>query len=325
MKNKDDYDKCAKICSVVYKKVINKIKEEKNVNTLCRYGTLLITECCNDLIKSNNKIKAGILFPVCISLNNCIGYTDYDVNDIKDDDVIKIELGVYVNDSLAILGETYSINPMYKDNIKFLDKLKKNIIKLVKDGETNDEVRLNIESLCTENNCFPIENCYTYQNIGNKLNSEDSKYMLLNYIPYYDEDDNILVDNCCFEFEKDEVYTINLILVNSDDRMVYKNIDSCIYKFSDFFYNLKLKSSRDFFSKAKKAHGNNAFYIRDYNDSAKNRLGIKECLENNLLDEYETYTLKRKIKNIDEDVIVFHKKFTIIVDNNKSILLDYDL
>lgn len=320
--DRNDYNVCARMCSKVYKKIIYKLKDEKNVNKLCIYGTSLINEYCNDFMKSNKNKKAGVSFPVCISLNNCIGYTDYSENDITDSDVVKIELGIYVNDSLAILGETFTMNKLYTDTINFLDVLKKDIVKNIKDGVTNDDVKMFIESECTKNKCFPIENCFTYQNIGNQLNSEESKYMLLNYIPYYDEDDNAIIDNFCFEFEKDEVYTVNIIVVNSDDRLVYKNIDTCIYKFSDYFYNLKLKSSREFFSNAKKAHENNAFYIKTYNNSAKNRIGIKECVDNNLLDEYQTYSLKHKISST-ENLIVFHKKFTIIVDKNKSILLDY--
>ena len=72
-----------------------------------------------------------------------------------------------------------------------------------------------------------------------------------------------------------------------------------------------------FLSNVKKIHDTNAFYIDEYNTSAKNRIGIKECMENYLLDEYQVYSLKPKCKDVD-DVIVFHKKFTIIVGKEKS-------
>ncbi len=316
--NKEEYNKCANICWVVYNKIIDKLQTEKNVNKLCVFGMTLLNENCKEYSIKTKK-KCGVAFPVCISLNNCIGYTNKDVNNlpIKDSDVIKIELGVYINNSLAVLGETYTINDKYKHTIDFLDVLKNTIIKNIKENTTNDDIKIKIESMCTENNVFPIENCFSYQNIGKDLNSEQAKYLLLNYIPYYDDDDNVLIDNLCFDFEKDEVYTINLILVNSDERLLYKDLDSCIYKFNDSFYNLKLKSSREFLSNVKKIHDTNAFYIDEYNTSAKNRIGIKECMENYLLDEYQVYSLKPKCKDVD-DVIVFHKKFTIIVGKEKS-------
>jgi hypothetical protein len=141
---------------------------------------------------------------------------------------------------------------------------------------------------------------------------------MLNHQKYYDEEDNLVgEENICFEFEKDEVYNINLTIIPEKQENVLKQLcDPHILRFNDLFYNLKLKSSREFTSIAKKQHSNNAFYSSEYTASAKWRMGIKECYENGILDKYDVLCTKSKEN-------VYHLKFTIVVGHEKGTILKY--
>jgi methionine aminopeptidase len=326
------YNESARICGLVFNDILHEIKNgNTNVKDLCSFGNRRITQEC-DLVYKKEKCK-GIAFPVSISLNNCVGNYIYEeskmdksyekYNNIQATDVIKIELGVNIGGCIAVLGETVTSqdNQEYSKYINLLGDLQKCVVGLIKAGETNDEVRLHVESICTENDCFPVENSVGYQQLEGQLQTPDSKYIVLNHQKYYDDEDNLAVEeNLCFEFEEGEVYTVNLTIIpNGKDGIEthYKELhDPHICRFNLYRYSLKLKSSREFYSKVKNEHGNNAFSVVEYKQDVKNRMGIKECTENGLLEEYPVLYSKGQLP-------VFHKKFTLIVMKEKCLMLKY--
>lgn len=325
---RDKYNTSAKICGIVYKELLQKIQDdsgERDVKTLCDYGTTRIREECNKVFKSvKNK---GPAFPVSISLDNCTGNYYYEkdndkYNTIQKDSIVKIELGANIGGCIAVLGETYQLNVNATHFTDFLNKLQKVVTNIIKVGETNDEVRINVESLCTEKNCFPIENSFSYQHIDGHPKTDVSKYIVFNHKKYYDDDDNLAVEpNVCFEFENNDVYTINLTIVpnkEDDSEHIYKGKhDAHIYRFNHYHYSLKLRSSRELFSDVKKMHGYNAFYISQYN-KPRERLGIKECFTNGILDDYP-------VLYESSGLPVYQKKFTVFVDNDKCVVLKYGI
>lgn len=322
---RDKYNTCARICGIVYKALLQRINDgERNVRSLCDIGTAMIKDECSKVFKSEK--NRGPAFPVSISLDNCVGNYYYQEgsphNTIKDDSVIKIELGTNIGGCIAMLGETYKLNDKDDNYLKLLEELQKVVLSIIKVGETNDEVRINVESLCTEETCFPVENCFSYQHLDGHPKTDMSKYIVFNHRKYYDDDDSLVVEpNVCFEFENNEVYTINLTIVpnkDDDNDHLYKGVhDAHIYRFNHYRYSLKLKSSRELFSDVKKAHGNNAFYISQYNQP-RERMGIKECYTNGILDDYQ-------VLYESSGLPVYHKKFTVLVQNDKCVLLNYGL
>jgi methionine aminopeptidase len=334
------YNTCSKICRVIITELYNKIYEEEilDVYQLIKYSDARIIEECNKIYKKEK--NKGIAFPTSISLNNCTGNYIYerdlgDYNTIKEGDIIKIELGVTISGCIAVLGETFvklnkenNINGKYdndiniKNSIKyitFLNELKDEIVDMIKVGETNDEIRMYIESKCTENDCFPIENTTSYQHLNGQLRTDESKFIILNYkreSEYEIEnggDCSGEIENLCFEFEEGDIYTIHLIIspmLNENELKCVKMCEPHIYRFNDCFYNLKLKMSREFCSIAKGKHSLNAFDCLQYKEIGKYRVGIKEACEHNILEKYPI--LYNKNGN------VFHKKFTIVVGKDRT-------
>jgi len=323
------YNSAASICGIVFNKIKNVIIEEneRDIKKLNVYGNnCIIEELSKVYKKETNKY---IAFPVSISLNNCISNYIYDYsnieseyNRIKESDIIKIELGVSICGCIAILMETFTINE--NNEIKkinsFLNKLEKDITKLIKHEETVDEIRIYIESKCTNNNVFPVENCMSYQQDIGYMSTDESKYMILNYCKYYDMDDYLISpENINFEFEEGDVYTINLSVVPmQEDDIKYKYDENHhIYRFNEYNYQLKLKNSRMFYNDVKKKHENYAFELQQYLNNNGNKIGVKECINNNILD-------KLPIKYVKPDNIpVITKKFTIIVGKKNSKILKY--
>lgn len=331
------YNTCAKICGVIIKEIFSKIRSSEmlNVTSLCEYGDTRIKEECDKIYK--RETVKGSAFATNISLNDCVGFYIYEkdmneYNTIKLGDVVKVELGVNIGGCIANLGETIiytndeseeNINKKYLD---LLNELQTDVQKLLIPGNINDDVKIIIESKCTQVGCFPVENTTSYQHLDGQLQTFESKYMITNYQKYYDDDDGLAVlQNICFEFEEGDVYTIALVIVPNDieqnDETVHNYIekhDPHIYRFNDQYYGLRLKMSRDFFSKAKPKHNTNAFNSLPYKSNTRDRVGIKECYENGILEHYPVLYTKDKYP-------IFHKKFTVIVGNNKCVTLKYNV
>ncbi len=306
------------ICDSVYHKLKNKIiSGVLDTKQLCAIG--------NEILKTKLGAHQGcsIAIPVCISLNNCVGYYVHERDEclvIKDNDTVKIEFAVNVDGLIVVKGETFVINDAEcgKDDTKiidFLDDLSQQIVDEIKHGVTNDDIRMLIEAKCVENNCFPIENCISYQQQNGCLKGEESKYIVLNHTKYWDDDDNLVVEqDVCFDIEKEETYNIELIVCPTiDDSIAYKQKHSAhLYLFNEYYENLKTKSGRAFLSRVKKQYGNNAFCKWDVVSTASDKLGFKECYEKGLLDEFPILYTKPFVD-------VYHKKFTVHVLEKKCV------
>ena len=312
------YQTAGKICRLIYNELkVKIISGEHNIQNLIEYGNdRLSQELALIYKKETNKF---IAYPVCISLNNCIGNKNENII-ILEDDLIKIELGISISDCVNIIAETFRITKE-ELSINFLNEIEKDILDLIKVEEINDTIKIHIESKCTDNDFFPIENCISYQLNGNREDIlEDSKTIILNYTKKFDLDDNLISEqNICYEFEEGDVFIINLSIIPSVEeieKIYYKEIPSSFCHLNDFIYSLKLKHSRAFYNEIKTNYQFNTFDISKYT-TPQNKIGITECIKSGLL---EKLPLKHVYYN-KNPLNVITKKFTILVGKNKSKIL----
>lgn len=323
----------AGICGKIYKELngmILKDNPERDLKTLTAFGNNRIKEELSKIYKKEDK---NIAYPVSISLNDIISNYIYDYtneeseyNLIKDTDIIKIELGVSIGGCISILCETFTIleNKPIKTTIDFLNDIKKDILEMIQHEETVDEIRIHIESKCTEYNVFPIENAFSYQHDNGLLTNSTAKYMVLNYRPKMDNNENYITpQNINFEFEENDIFTINLSVLPMEDdndtidiKYKYYTEDSHVYRLNDSVYNLRLKSSREFYNEISKNHSKYAFEINPYLSNIKYRLGMTECINKGVLEKYPIMTTKNKLP-------IVTKKFTILVGKDKSTSFKY--
>lgn len=305
----------AKLCKQIYKFFKNLINEERNIRNLNEKITTKLNIELGHLKKMYK--RSCIAFPVSISLNNCVGnyINENNSQSISDNDLIKIEFAIRLDDCVVHFGETLVVNnhPDHNNYIKFLDKLENYITS--KRYTTNDEIRQIVEAKCTEMDCFPVENSYSYQFDDEKFKDE-LKYMVFNYTKYYDEEDNLVCQNSCFELEEGEVYHINLSIIknntsNLEIEHYYKELHKPhIYRFNNYYYNLKLKSSKEFLTRVKKIYGTDSFDISKEILNSKDNIGIKECLDNGILDAFP-------VLYAEPSECIYSKKFTVIIKNGK--------
>jgi hypothetical protein len=146
-----------------------------------------------------------------------------------------------------------------------------------------------------------------------------SKYIILNYKQIWDSNEYLInEENFCFEFTDGDIYTINLsITPETEEPLIYKTSESNLCRFNEFNYNLKLQSSRQFYTQTKSKFKEYAFDLSEYKKNVKNRVGIKECTENGIL---EHYTVQHIFSN-NIPVPVVTKKFTVMIQGDYCILI----
>lgn len=316
------YNTAARICGSAYQMLKDTIlnNDFTNVKELYDIGMEYITKECNLCYK--NVLRKGVAYPISITLNNQIDHY-LDNKSIKHGDVVKIKLGVDIDGCIAMYSNTFINNKENPedDYINFLNKLKDEIVKEMYPGNTNDEVRIFIESKCTDYKCFPITNCKSYEHLDNQIYNENAKYIILNYKKLYDKDEYLIQDNVCFEFEENEVYTIQLSVVpdnlNETETKICVSDDSSLYRFNDCYIGLKLKASHALYSSVTKKYNLNVFNIHEYVKDTKLKLGVKECLNTGILEKLPACYIKDPLQK------VYSLSFTVCIRNKDALMLKY--
>lgn len=321
------YTTGAKICGKIYKELKSKIESgERSIPELVQYGDSRLNEELASIYKNN--VYKCISVPVCISIDNYI--ENNRVGEIKANSVIKIDLGVVIDQCTSILGETFSLSLDYSKQLKFLDTLQTELVNTInefranyhddpEDEEnilTNDELRIIIESKCTENDVFPVENCKSYQ-----VDSEDPVYMILNYQKVYDKDDYLVTENDCFELETDQIYLFNLSITDAEDYKIKVVEGNRLVNVNEYSKPLRLQSSNAFYKMAKHKYKQNIFDVQEYihtdgKENAKNKLAILNCIRGGALVDHPA-------RYLTTEGNVFSKKFVIIIREKDCFVLKH--
>jgi methionyl aminopeptidase len=108
------------------------IKPNKTLHEIANYiETKINEESSYDI---NNPLKAGIAFPVGLSLNNCAAHYSPNYNEkeilLKNTDILKIDYGVHKNGVIIDSAFTLSFNPEYEEFINISRNLTKYAVSL---------------------------------------------------------------------------------------------------------------------------------------------------------------------------------------------------
>jgi methionine aminopeptidase len=330
------YNDATKIARKVYDRIVKQIISGVfDTKSLCDYGNNMILDEVKQVYKKEK--NKGIGFPVSISLNNCVGNFVHEdnpsfseFNTIKSGDIVKLLVGVHISGYLSWIGDTFIFKNnqiLSNEKIDFLRNLKQKVVKFIQPGMETDEVKQFIESECTDLSVFPLENTTISEQFKNNPVKFDGKNFILNYRPYYDESGDVVGDeNVNYELLENEVYNFDITVtqdLNQDEvtkfkvskdteHVLVKPHDPHIYRCNEFSYSLKLKNSRMFYNHVKSLYQLYPFDFTELKKSAVNKMGLKECLDNNIIDTFDVSYTKDKHP-------VYHIKFTVLLKNNKTI------
>jgi curved DNA binding protein len=209
---------------------------------------------------------------------------------LKNEDVVKVELGCQIDGFPAMLGYTFVVGASKDKPVtgKKADAIlaafngAEASIRLCKPGKYNVDITETVQKISVDEfKVIPVEGL---------LSSELKRFVL-------DGDKQIVFNpteaqrkDCPKqEFAVGEVYSIDIVVSTSQTGKSHPaNIKTNIYKKnSDVTYSLKLQSSRKFYSEVTQKFGCMPFNIRHTSDEKKSRIGVVECVKHGLFVPYD--------------------------------------
>jgi len=142
--------------------------------------------------KKTKKLERGIAFPTCVNVNHiCLHYSPLkdESSLLKEDDVVKIDLGCHLDGYFAHVGCTIVVS---SDPAKKITGQTANLItaghtalqaalRKVVVGATNDDVTKVIEKVAESYGFSPIEGTYSHKH---KKHTLDEKHVIMNkFVP----------------------------------------------------------------------------------------------------------------------------------------------
>lgn len=305
---------------------------DANIIELCnKYDAKIMKELENIFIDYTR----GIAFPTCISINNQAGYNSPLNNDnktIKIGDLVKIEMGIHIDEFPIIVGDTIMVgdaNEKQDKVIKCITNIKKDLKTYIKIDKNSKDLTDYVRDIVQKHNCNLLTchediihcpgmfSCQVSQGVIDGRNIDGDIFEKHEAIFMGRDRGEFIIDN--FDFQKNQVFVIDLA-VSSGNGYVNIKDNATVYKSNpDFFYSLKMKGSKETLNILKNNGGRFPQSIR--NLDIKN-YGLRECVDNGIVETYPVLYEK-------EGEYICNFKFTIILrkgnkkKKNKNIYFNF--
>lgn len=303
----------AEIVNKVLKELVDLCKVGSSVRELCILSDQKLAEETGKAFKKDKKLQKGIAFPTCMSVNNVICHYSPLVSEpdtiLAEGDMVKIDLGAHIDGFIAVVAHTVVIGASKSnqvtgrkaDAVLAAHLASEAALRLVKPGNESYEVTDTVSKIAEAFKCKPVEGMLSHQLEQNRIDGE--KTIIQN------PSEAQRKEHEKYEFELHEVYAIDVLISTGEGQGREKDAKITIYKKTEDTYMLKLKTSREFYSKVAKQFGTMPFNLRSMEDEKKARMGVVECVTHKLIEPFQVLYEKD-----GEHVAQF--KFTVLLMPN---------
>lgn len=312
------YKTAGAIVNKTLQSLIHACKVGTSVKALCQKGDQQLETETGKKYKNEPDMKKGIAFPTCLSVNNCICHFSPSKNDpdyqLKAGDVVKIDLGAHIDGFIAVAAHSIIVGakPDKKGTGRAADVVlaayhaSQAALRLLKDGTSNYAVTEAVQKIAAEFKCKPIEGMLSHQLKQFKIDGE--KTIIQNPTIAQKKEH----EKC--EFEKYEVYAMDVLVSTGEG--LGKELDTkvSIYKKTEENYLLKLKASRAFYAEVKKKYGPMPFNLRNFEEEAKAKMGVHECVTHKLVEPFQVLYEKHN------EIVAQFKNTVLILPNGLTVV-----
>lgn len=315
------YKTAGEISNLVLKAIINEIVVGASVIEICSFGDKMILDETAKHYKKDKNLKKGIAFPTCISINEVACHfsplRSDPVTFVKENDLVKIELGVHIDGYAAVLGHTVSVGATLDsvvtgataDVVLAAHYCAEAALRLIKAGNKNDQVTDAIKKISDSYKCTPIEGMLSYQLKRYQTEADTDKQIVLNPTEAQKKETKNV------EFAVHEVYAMDVFITSGSGKTKELDVTTTVHRRTDENYQLKMKASRAFYSEVCNRFTLMPFTLRAFEEETKARMGLKECVTHELLQQYP-------VQQDADGKSVAQFKFTILIVPNGNIRIN---
>jgi len=222
---------------------------------------------------------------------------------------VKIDMGAHIDGFIAVVAHTLVIGASAEspvtgrkaDAILAAHLASEAALRLVKPGNETYEVTETVSKIGEAFDCKPVEGMLSHQLEQNKIDGE--KTIIQN------PSEAQRKEHEKYEFSLHEVYAVDVLISSGEGQGREKDAKITIYKKTEDTYMLKMKTSREFYSKVSKQFGTMPFNLRSMDDEKKARMGVHECVTHKLIEPFQVLFDK-------EGAHVAQYKFTVLLMPN---------
>lgn len=324
------YKEAAKIAQATLIEITAKCVPGAIIYNICKFGDEDIEQRCANVYKSKDKktgkaVMKGVAFPVCISVNECICHCSPLESEadkfpaLADGDLVKIDMGVHIDGYIAVVAHTVVVgfdksNPASVESLKGVkgDVLSATYVaaevasKLIRAGNTNAQVTAAIKQVAAMFDVRPISGTLMHQ--MKQYIVDGNKVILLR-----DDSTETKVDSCTFETL--EVYAIDIAMSSGEGKPRQLGERTTVHKRQvEKKYALKNEASRKLLNIVNEKYPTMPFSIRSMTDERGAKLGVRECVNHELLQAYPVLHERK-------GDIIGHTKFTVLLLPNGNTLV----
>lgn len=273
-------------------KAITLCVDGADVSTVCGTIDTYIEEELKKVFagKKSKKLERGISFPCCLSINEVMGHYSPcpdDSTTLKNEDLVKIELGAHIDGYAASAAHTIVIGGKSKgkqaDTVLAAYDAFQAAVKTIKVGALNQECTAKIQAVCDEYEVVPVQGVLSHKTKKHLIDGNES--IINKETPEQRVED--------WSFAPGEVIHLDVYVCTGEGMGREADIRTTVYKREmDMQYNLKSKSARTFFAVVNQKYPTLPFSIRGFEDLTGAKVGVKECLTHELLMDYPVLTEK---------------------------------
>lgn len=229
---------------------------------------------------------------------------------VKDGDVAKIVVGAHIDGFPAIAATTVVVgdgkaNGKKANVIKAAHHALRAAERLIKEGNSNEQVTEAMNKIAEEYECNMLEGV---------LSHEVKKYCI--------DSNNTIIGKTVpmqqvekWEFAKGQVIHVDVYVSSGEGKPKLAEYRSTVYKRQiQNMYNLKLQKSRNFFAEATKRYPSLPFSQRAFEDQTGAKVGVKECCDHELLQEFPVLTEK------DGEFVAHFKSTVALMPSSTAVL-----
>jgi len=277
---------------------------------LCQLGDDAIEELVgkiyNGKAKDGKKVDKGIAFPTCISPNACVGHysplASEDTVEIKEGDLVKIDLGVHVDGYIAVVAHTVVCGGAESKDRKADVQMAawqaaECAVRMFKAGAKNHEITEMIAKVAESYKCSPVEGVLSHQM---KKHVIDATKVVINKQTTEQQVKEAV-------FENNDVFAVDLVMSTGEGKPKQHEDRTTVFKRDlEHKYSLKMKTSRAFFSEVNARFPTLPFTLRAGKDERSWKMGVVECKNHGMFVEYPVLHEK-------PDELVAQVKFTALL------------
>jgi curved DNA binding protein len=269
---------------------------DADIADICDKGDKFIEEEIKKVYnnKKAKKLERGVAYPTCINVNSItLNYSPLkdESTVLKEGDIAKLDLGCHLDGYFTHVGTTVIVSAdptkKYEGPIANLlvagNTALQAAIRSTIAGNTNEDVTNVIEKVSKEFNLTPIDGTYSHKH---KKHMMEEKAIIMNRR-------NPEKKQELYTFEKGDVFGLDIYLATGEGKCKLTDLRTTVYKRAlENTYILKSDAARKFFSEINSRFPSLPFSLRSFENTTTAKLGVKHCLDHELLEPFEVHTLK---------------------------------